>query len=532
MIQLSTLDFSVILLYLIVFMGIGVWFGRKNKTGDDYFRATKTFPWYVIAFSIFATDMGSYAFITLAGLGYNHGMLFSHYQWFAGAAMITLTFFFLPLYLKSGIFTMPEFLSRRFGTSLGTTYSALTLFIYVIVEIPVLLLTSSIFLSEFLHVNPWLIMVSLAIFILIYVSLGGLKAVVYTDFLQTILIIAGGLWVCYTALSRPEVGGWSGLTDKLDPAMFDAFRPADDPNLPWTAICGGIMLGHLWYWMTNQTITQRMLGARSLAEGRMGILLSSVLKFFIPFIAMVPGMAALLIYGTQDMIGYGDTVFAKLIVDFIPTGVRGLIVITFFAAMMSSCDSILNSAATLFTFDFYKKFFNKNAQDKELIRAGQVAAVVIMALGLVFVSLYQNKESIYREFQNYYAYFSPPITAIFFAAVFSRKINMRGCFLALFVSVGGSILLDNINHGIVFLNDYNNTALVMFLVSVLLLKLGSISGKPVQPEQLEGTSYHWLRKQPDFGEEKMEHWWFNRWIWIGLYLVVLVWTSIRFGLFW
>ncbi len=526
MIKLTNLDLFLLGFYLFIVLFIGLSLTRRNRSASDLFLAGRTLRWPFIAFSLFATDMSSMAFIAVAGSGYLYGMLFAHYQWFTMASMLLLAFFLLRFYMASGIFTMPEFLSRRYGDSMQVFYSGISLFIYVLVDIPVVLLTSSILLSELIAVNRWALIIGIAAFTTLYTITGGLRAVVYTDFIQSILIIVGGVWVSLKALYHPAVGGWSGLRAQLDPILFDAFRPASDPDLPWTGILFGIFILQIWYWTTNQSIMQRVLGGRDIEQARKGVLFAGILKFLIPFLALVPGMCGIILYPGLER---ADMVYPRLVMDLIPAGVRGIVVATLFAALMSTIDSILNSAATLFTHDFYQKFIRKQASTREALFVGRIAGVVVMALGLALVGIYANAESIYVALQEKYGYFVGPIVVAFMGGIISRRGNLSGAVAGFAVGIPAAWIMDAIpfTHAINFLHRIGITTALSGLAYILASRLTRAPAESL----LYQTTLWWQRREPVGATGRSPLPWYRDYRILAVALILIsIWTWLKFGL--
>jgi SSS family solute:Na+ symporter len=523
MIKLASIDIIILAAYLLVVLIIGLALAGKNRSGSELFLAGRSLRWPFIALSLFATDMSSMAFIAVAGSGYLYGMLFAHYQWFTMASMLLLAFFLLRFYFATAIFTMPEFLAKRYGDSMQVLYSGISLFIYVLVDIPVVLLTSSILLSELIEVNRWWLIIGIAAFTTIYTISGGLRAVVYTDFIQSILIMIGGVWVSLKALYHPAVGGWQGLRAKLDPVLFDAFRPATDPDLPWTGILFGIFILQIWYWTTNQSIMQRVLGGRDLDQARKGVLFAGMLKFIIPFLGLVPGMCGILLYPGLER---ADAVYPRLVVDLVPAGVRGIVVATLFAALMSTIDSILNSSATLFTHDFYQKFIKKHASEKEALDVGRIAGVAVMAVGVALVGIYINAESIYVALQEKYAYFVGPIAVSFIGGIISRRANLSGAVAAFALGIPAACLLDLIplTHSINFLHRVGMATAVACFAYII----ASMMTKEPDESKLIRTTLWWQRNQP---EEETSLPWYRDYRVFAIALVILsICTWLEFGL--
>ena len=513
--KLASVDLVVIFAYIAFVLVLGAVLLRRRPTSEEFFLAGRKLPWYMVAMSLYATDMSSYAFIAVAGSGFAFGMLYAHYQWTAALCLVIMAVFMLPYYLKSGIFTMPEFLLKRFGQSAENVFSVMTLFIYVVVDIPIALWSAALLLGSLLDVNTTTIIVGVGILTAFYTLAGGLRAVVYSDFVQSLMILGGGTVVVIRALMK--VGGWSALRTELPPEMFHTIRPATDPNLPWTGLVTGLFILGLWYWTTNQMMTQRVLAGKNLNESRLGCAIAGILKFTIPILGIVPGMCGVLIYKQLDK---ADSVYPRLVADLLPAGLRGLAVATLFAALMSTIDSILNSATTIFTRDIYAKFVSGTEEDRRSVVVGRVAGIVFMALGVMIAPLLDKVKLIYNYLQDMYAYVAAPVVVVFFGGLMWRRANLPGALSALVGGIVFSVLLQ-VWTDISFLHRCGVAA----LFSAILLVVVSLATAAPREEKLLNTTFAWRRskvKQEWLGIKD-----YRPWIVVVLILLVSTWIIFR-----
>jgi uncharacterized sodium:solute symporter family permease YidK len=326
--------------------------------------------------------------------------------------------------------------------------------------------------------------------------MGGLKAVVYTDFIQAILIFAGG--ICVTFLAVRGVGGWGEMVAQAPPAFWDAFRPASHPVIPWTGIVTGIALMHIWFWTTNQSIMQRVLAARNLGHARTGVLTSAMLKFTIPYLGLIPGIAGLILFpdfARAVAEGGGvtaDDIYPRLVVTLLMPGIRGLVVVVLFAALMSTIDSILNSAMTLAINDLYAHWKPEKAKGRDAVFAGRVVGVAIMVIGVILVSLYLNQGSIYERFQQIYALTAAPIVVVFVAGILWRKINTASAVATFATGLATAVILRNYVPQIHWLVSVGIAAAVS-TATILIVPLLPI-GRPPREEQLTDTTLYGVRK--------------------------------------
>lgn len=496
-ITLTPIDWVIVAAYFlgIIYLAFRLRGGMTDET--QFFLAGRSLSWPFVALSLFATDMSSMAFIAVAGTGFLYGMLYAHFQWFTCIPMLLLAFFLLPFFLRTGIFTMPEFLARRYGSSLQIFFSIITLLLFLLVDIPIALLATAKLMHALIPgLGVWEVIIFIAIITTAYTLMGGLKAVVYTDFIQSILIFIGGL--CVTILAVRGAGGWSHMVDQAPTAFWDAFRPASHPTIPWTGIVTGIALMHIWFWTTNQSIMQRVLAAKDLGHARSGVLTSALLKFTIPFLGLIPGIAGFLLYPEFSRAvaeGGGltaDDIYPRLVVTLLMPGMRGLVVVVLFAALMSTIDSILNSAMTLAVNDLYSHWRPEKAKGKSAVFAGRVVGVVIMVIGVLLVSLYLDQGSIYERFQQIYGYTAAPIVVVFIAGILWRKINTASAIATFVTGLATAILVRQYLPQIHWLVSVG-VAAVVSVITIAIVPLLPI-GRAPSDEQLADTTLFGVRK--------------------------------------
>lgn len=423
--NMSGLDFTVIVLYFILVLGIGIYFSRRAPDSTEYFLAGRSVGWIAIGASLFASNISSEHFIGLAGTGSSSGLAVGHFEWLAAFIVLLLGWVFVPFYLKSGVFTMPEFLERRYSRSSRMYLTSVSILAYVITKISVTLYAGGLLLHQILG---WDMMTSAIVLIIvtgIYTIAGGLKAVIYTELMQTFILIGGA--VALTVLGLNEVGGFSGLQAKLPPDFFNMFKAMDHPDFPWTGIIFGAPILGIWYWCTDQFIVQRVLSAKNINHARSGAILAGFLKILPVFILILPGLIAAALFGTS-----GDEAYPTLVTSYLlPSGVKGIVIASLLAALMSSLSSVFNSTSTLFTMDFYKHF-RPDSSEVELVLVGRLATTVMVVLGVLSVPLITMLSSqLFVYLQSVQAYISPPIAAVFLLGIFWQRANARGAISAL-----------------------------------------------------------------------------------------------------
>jgi len=425
----------MVLLYVLFIVGLGFYFARRTHTTDDYFLAGRSLTWWLIGFSLFASNVSSSTLVGLSSSAFGSGISVYNYEWMAALVLIVFLVFFLPFYLKTRVFTMPEFLERRFDQRSRYYFSALLVLMNIVIDTAAALYAGALVVQIIYPEIPlWQSVVVLGILAGIYTIAGGLKAVVYTDAVQAVLLMTGTFLVA--ALSFEAIGGsWSSVTAVVPPEDLSIVRPASDPVLPWPGLLTGVFLLGFYFWGTNQFMVQRALGARDLNHGRWGALFAGFLKLPIIFIMVLPGIFGRLLYPAAEYPALAenpDLIFPTLMFDLLPVGIRGLIISALVAAIMSSVDSTLNSASTLVTMDFIKKLKPK-VPNHSLVIAGRIVTFVFMTLAILWAPQIITFPNIWTYLQQMLAYLSPPVVACFFAGIFWRRANGHGAFAALLV---------------------------------------------------------------------------------------------------
>ena len=442
----ESLDWVVLGLYFAILVGVAVWVAlQKNKNTEDYFLAGRNVGWFVIGASIFASNIGSEHVVGLAGTGFSSGTPLAHYELHAWIVLL-LGWLFLPFYIRSGAFTMPEFLEKRFDSRSRWFLSVFSLFAYVLTKVSVTIYAGGIVVSELLNIDFWVGAIGIVIFTGAYTILGGLRAVVYTETLQTVVLIMGSVIITY--LGFQEVGGWTQLTEtvtQVSPEHFNMWRPWDDPDFPWAGLLfGGTIVG-IWYWCTDQYIVQRTLAANNITIGRRGAIFGAYLKLLPILIFLVPGIIAFAltiqnpeVFNVMDVNGVqkADRAFPMLVTTLLPVGLKGLVAGGLMAALMSSLASVFNSCSTIFTIDIYKKI-SPNKSEKFLVNVGKVATVVIVGLGILWIPIMEKIGGgvMYQYLQNVQAYIAPPVTTVFLLGIIWKRVNAQASIVTLFAGL-------------------------------------------------------------------------------------------------
>ncbi len=486
--ELNFIDGIAFVIFIAAVIGISLYASRKEDSSEDYFLAGRNLTWWLIGFSLIASNISTEHFIGMSGAGFGReGMAIASYEWIASIALVVIALYLLPLFLKLGIYTMPEFLEHRYGAGCRALMAMYMIVAYVGVVVAGVLYSGAIGLQAIFGMDMiygiWLI----GLLAGAYTIYGGLKAVVWSDLLQGSVFLIGGTIVVLIGISM--VGGFGEFfelsKDKLHMAM-----PSDHPEIPWTALLLGIWIPNFFYWGFNQFITQRTLGAKSLSQGQNGILFAALIKLYMPFIVVFPGILAFILF--RDQIANGDQAYAVLIKNIMPAGLRGVLFAALFGAVMSSLDSMLNSASTIFTMDLYKRHMKPASDTKHLVKVGRYATAVLVLAGCFIAPLPAKFEGIFRYIQLVWGFVSPGVTAVFFFGLFFRRAPSSAGLAGL---ITGPLLYGFLLWqfpGVAFLNHMAFTFTALFLIMGIITVL-----KPLpEPVILETRSSIDLRPSP------------------------------------
>jgi SSS family solute:Na+ symporter len=498
---MSTLDYFVLVVYFGVVFAIGAYFFARAKTSKSYFLADRSVGWAAVGASLFATNISSEHFIGLAGSGASSGLAVGHFEWLAVLMTMTLAWVFVPFYLRSGVYTMPEFLERRYGSGCRWYLTTVSVLAYIFTKISVSLYAGGVLLRAVVGWDFYTSAIVMVVATGIYTIFGGLAAVIYTETLQAVVLLFGAITL--TVVGLVEVGGMDGLRATLPPDFFHMMKPMSDPSFPWTGIFFGAPILGIWYWCTDQVIVQRVLGAKNEAHARGGALFCGLLKILPVFVLVLPGLIARALYPDIQ----GDDAYPTLVVRLLPSGMIGLMVAALMAALMSSLAATFNSASTLVTFDVYKKLY-PSATEATLVRVGRLFTVVMVGLGILWVPFirYLSAE-VYIYLQSVQAYISPPIAAVFLFGVFWPRGNRYGAIASLLAGavIGAARFLFELNRssefvaGSPFLTafvgiNFLHFAVLIFVISAVILVLVSLATQPETLEKLRGLTFATLER--------------------------------------
>ena len=501
---LEGLDWIVLAIYFLLLVGVAVWVVlKKNKNTEDYFLAGRNVGWFVIGASIFASNIGSEHVVGLAGTGAESGMPMAHYELHAWIVLL-LGWLFLPFYIRSGSFTMPEFLEKRFDSRSRWFLSVFSLAGYVITKVSVTIYAGGIVVSELLDIPFWYGTIGIVLFTGLYTIVGGMKAVIYTETIQTIILIAGSLIITYLGLQ--EVGGWNALQTTVGKEHFNMWRPMSDPEFPWTGMLfGGTIVG-VWYWCTDQYIVQRTLSARNIKIGRRGAIFGAYLKMLPIFIFLIPGIIAFAL-SKQGVLSYerADQVFPVLVTTLLPVGLKGLVAGGLMAALMSSLASVFNSCSTIFTIDIYKKL-KPLTKEKKLLNVGRVATTLVVILGIIWIPIMEKigGGTLYRYLQSVQSYIAPPITAVFILGIVWKRVNAKAAIVTLMSGLLVAALritaeininsLSGVFYDFAAIN-FSHMAIFMFILSVIICVVVTLMTEAPEYSAIKGLAFGTLTEE-------------------------------------
>ena len=468
------LDYVIFGLYAITILGIGLWVSRdkkgKQKNAEDYFLASKSLPWWAVGASLIAANISAEQFIGMSGSGFALGLAIASYEWMAAITLLVVGKYFLPIFIEKGLYTIPEFIEKRYSTNLKTILAIFWIALFVFVNLTTVLFLGGKALDTIIGVGDGSILlnsiIGLGLFAAAYSLWGGLASVAWTDVIQVVILIFGGLLMTYFALANVTdsgsfIDGMKYVYEKA-PERFSMILSQGEiikPNggdawwdLPGLAVLiGGMWVANLYYWGFNQYIIQRTLAAKSLAEGQKGIVFAAFLKLIIPVIVVLPGIIAyvmniddsgMLTTASVDpgFIGAAgnfanDNAAPWLIKNFIPVGVKGLILAALAAAIVSSLASMLNSTSTIFTMDIYKSHFNKNASDAKMVSVGRITAVVALVIAIIIAPQLGSLGQVFIFIQEYTGVVSPGILAVFLMGLFYKKATNNGAIWGAILSI-------------------------------------------------------------------------------------------------
>jgi solute:Na+ symporter, SSS family len=515
------LDFVLFALYLAANIALGLWVARR-KMGDarSYFLAGDRLPWYAIGGSIIAANISTEHFIGMIGIAYAVGFVVAQWEWGNWFTFSALIWIFLPFYIRGGLYTMPEFLERRFNKTCRYLFAVCSLVLWIVAQMAVVMLAGGKAMQGMFGLDPTVTIVCLAVLAGSYTIYGGLISVAWTDFLQFVVMMLGGLIVTVIGLHR--VGGLHELM-LASPEKFKIIYPITDKEYPWLGVWSVFLSVGVWYNCTNQFIVQRCLGARSEWDARMGVVFAGFMKILLPLLVVIPGIVAFKLFpGLSDK----DQAFPLLVRELVPVGLSGIVMAGLASGMLSHISSVLNSSSTVFTMDLYKPFFGAGKSEQQLVRVGRLSAFVILALATVLAVWFSHRQlGVFLLIQNVGAWVAAPIAAVFLLGVLWRRTTAAA---ATFVLLFGFpytwfveyYLFKHVTWLMPFDNWLNRTLLV-WVTSMVLLAVVSLFTRPPDPERIRGIIWSWdVAKLPE-SERERNRGVRNLLLWWSIFIVIM-----------
>jgi SSS family solute:Na+ symporter len=533
--MLEPFDVVIIVLSLVGVMAVGLWFARKWKDSADFFLAGRNVAWPFIGFSLFATNISSEHFVGLASAGHYRGLVEGGYEWIASYCLLVLAAVFAPQYLKHKVFTIPEFFEKRYGVEARVALSAYFLVMIVLTKTAVATYTGSIVIRDFTGWNLTAIMWGIGLFTAAYTMAGGLAAVIYTDFIQALILIAGSAVLTWVALA--QVGWWPGLVTKLEAAgrmdLLSMVRPPDDPgDRPFTGfILGNFLTGGMFYWCMDQVNVQRVLGARNVNHARGGAILAGFLKIIPVFIMVLPGVIAFVLF---PQIGADhNSTYSVLLRELMPTGLRGFVIAALLAALMSSLSSTFNSASTIVARDFLLRFRPQSSL-KAQVAVGEIGLVAVMVAGILCAPLTGSMKTIWDYLQEVTGYLSVPFAVAGLLGILTRRVNRQGAIAGVIVGFLAGLfffLERNCGWGLLaspYLASFLHRAFISGVLSAATMAVVSLCTRPPPQEVIDGSFYLFAKQPQDAvaGHGGVLADW-RVWWWLLFIIVTGLWLAFR-----
>jgi len=498
---LGTLDWAIVAAYFLLTFGVAVGASVRERKGaatsKEYFLAGRDAGWFLVGGSLFASNIGSEHLVGLAGTGAASGLAVGHFEVLASLVLLLLGWLFVPFYLASGVYTVPEFLERRYSAGARWYLAVVSIIGYVLTKISVTIAAGGIVFESLMGVDFWTGALVVVVATGIYTIFGGLRAVLYTDLFQMFVLIGGA--VAVTVIGLNAVGGWEEMVRTVGPERMSMWRAMSDPDFPWTGIILGAPILGVWYWCTDQFIVQRVLAAKSQTDARRGALFAAYLKLLPLFIFVIPGVVAYALAKQGRLqLAAPDQALPTLVGALLPAGVRGLVVAGLLAALMSSLSSVFNSTSTLITLDVYKKL-RPHATERQFVLVGQASTAVLVGLGLLWIPLMRLVSGqLYQYLQSVQAYISPPIAAVFLVGILWRRVNATGAMASLLTGfvLGLGRLVAELGRGgldgalLAFASvNFLHFAALLFAVCAVVLVVVSLLTPPPSDAQVAGLTW-------------------------------------------
>lgn len=478
---LSYLDLTIFVGFIVFVVGVSLWASRGEESSEDYFLAGRSLTWWIIGVSLIASNISTEQLVGMAGSGFgNVGLAVAAYEWVAGIAMVVIAFTLLPVFLRSGIYTMPEFLEYRYNSATRTFMACAMMIMYVVVMLASVLYSGAITMRTIfglpLEYGVWM----LGVIAGIYTVYGGLKAVAWSDLIQGLALLGGAALILFLGIEK--VGGWESFFTE-NRAKLHTILPADHPDLPWTSLCFGIWIPVTFYWGLNQFIVQRTLASKSLANGQNGLVLAAAIKLVLPFLIIFPGIIAAQLYGAE--LKSQDEAFPTLIKNILPEGLRGVMFAAIFGAVMSTLDSLLNSASTIFTVDIYKRIIRPDGTPHHFVTVGRITTAIFVVTSCLLAPMLDNPAfgGIFKYIQMFQGFVSPGILAVFLVGLLVPKAPPAAALTAMTLNILVYGALLYFLPTMAFLNHMGITFVTVVLAMLAITAVAPLSEPRVLPRQ-------------------------------------------------
>lgn len=519
--NLHLLDYLAFFGYIIIVMLIGFWVAKREKaTALDYFLAGDNLPWFAVGFSLVASSISTEQFVGEVGFAYRYGLAVSNWEWGIFPAITIMLVFFVPFYLRKRISTMPEYLEYRFGSSTRIVFAVITVISYAFINLAGVIYSGGLAIHTIFGFNLWIAVIVLGFAAGAYTIAGGLASVVWTDVFQTILLLGGGLLVFFLGLNK--VGGWEAIRGTGDRAHL--ILSADHPELPWTGMVVLFLSTSVWYYATNQYINQRILGAKDEWHARAGVLFSSFLGIFLTLAVCFPGLIAYRLFPNLEN---PDEAYPRLISTLIGPlgfGIRGLVFAGLIGAIMSTIDSLINSCSTIMTIDFYKRYWNKSASERSMIRFGRISSSAILIVGILWAPVVASWESIFAYFQECWFFMAVPIVVVFFSALLWKRSNNFSATTTLLLCVPLTLLPFLLNQLKINVNVFNMAGLLLVPVTCFHVLMTYLRHAP-DAKDIE----KWIWKPYMLFLPKRSYPWYKKlWLWWAALLAIFAGLYVLF----
>ena len=479
----ALLDRAVFAAYLLLNLLLGLWVARRNSSRTrDYFLAGEELPWYAIGGSIIAANISTEHFIGMAGAAYSVGFVVAQWEWGNWFTLSVLLWVFLPYYLRGGVYTMPEFLERRYNTTCRYLFAVASLALWIVAQMAVVILAGSKALNGMFGIDPMYSTIGLALLAGSYTIYGGLKAVAWTDFVQFVMLMVGGAIVAFAGITR--AGGLMALMH-AHPHKFKIIYPATDPNYPWFGVFTLFLSIGIWYNCTNQFIVQRCLGARSEWDARMGVIFAGFMKLLVPFLVVIPGIVAFQLF---PELADPDEAYPRLVREVVPSGLAGIVMAGIASALLSHLASVLNSSSTVFTMDLYRPLLKPAASERHLVYVGRASSLAILLLAVgISLWLARGQYGVFFLIQDVGAWIAAPISVVFLLGVLWRKASAAAATTVLVTGIPYTAFVQYVLFPhVAWLKPYDNFLNRTFLVwisCIALMVMVSLVTKP-QPAEI------------------------------------------------